>query len=159
MSDIPIDGKVKVWAVASIADISAPTTSELNAGIRLALTMTADGLGGFKAETADVDTSSLASTINTATNGRDSYPGLLLRLKKQTGTDTIHDTLVRGYETNIVIRRYVDEDTAWASSDDVQVFPVICAQRSDVAPEPNTLGRYEVPLKLRADPDINAVVA
>lgn len=159
MADIPIDGMVKVWAVAAIADISAPTTTELNAGIRLAPTMTADGLGGFKAETADVDTSSLASKINTATNGRDSYPGLMLRLKKQTGTDTIYDTLVRGFETHIVIRRYFDEEIAWASSDDLEVFPVICAQTSNVSPEPNTLGRYEVPLKLRLDPDIRATVA
>jgi len=159
VSDIPIDGMVKVWSVPTIADISAPTTTELNAGLALATTMTADGLMGFKAETADVDTSSLASKINTAVNGRDSYPGLMLRMKKQTGTDTVHDTLIRDYETNIVIRRDVDEATAWASSDDVQVFPVVCAQRSDLPPEPNTLSRYEVPLKLNGDPDINAVVA
>lgn len=159
MGDIPIDGMVKVYAVPTISNIAAPTAAELNAGIRLANTMTADGLGGFKAETADVDTSSLASIINTATNGRDSYPGLMLRFKKQTGTDTIYNTLVRGYEFYVVIRRYVAEATAWASSDAVEVFPVVCAQTSNVAPEPNTLGRYEVPLKLRADPNIRAAVA
>lgn len=159
MTDIPIDGMVKVWAVATIADISAPTTAELNAGIRLAPTMTADGLMGFKAETADVDTSSLASVINTADNGRDSYPGLGLRLKKQLTGDTIYTTLVRGFQTNIVIRRYVAEATAWASSDKVEVYPVTCAQTSNIPPEPNTLGRYEVPLKLRSDPNIRATVA
>lgn len=159
MADIPIDGKVRVAWVSTIADISAPTTTELNAGILLQTTMTADGLMGFQPDTADVDTSSLASTFNTTTNGRVSFSNMGLRLKKQTGTDTIWNTLVKDTAGYVVLRRYVDEATAWASNDQVQVYPAICGETKDLDPEPNTLGRYEVPIKLTAEPDLRSVVA
>jgi hypothetical protein len=159
MADIPIDGKVRVSAVPAIADISAPTTTELNAGILLQTTMTADGLVGFQPDTAAVSTSSLASTFDTSTVGRASFSGMMLRLKKQTGTDTIWNTLVRGYEFYVVLRRYVEESDAWASDDQVQVYPAICGETKDLDPEPNSLGRYEVPIFLTSEPDLRSVVA
>ncbi len=159
MADIPIDGKVRVAWVSTIADISDPTTTELNAGILLHETMTADGLMGFQPDTASVDTSSLASTFNTATVGRTSFSNMGLRLKKQTGTDTIWETLTRDTQGYVVLRRYVDEATAWASSDDVQVYPAICGETKDLDPEPNTLGRYEVQIFPTLEPDLRAVVA
>jgi hypothetical protein len=65
MPDITADGKTRVYWVTTIANIAAPTVAELNAGISLQATLTADGLMGLQPETADVDTSSLASTFNT----------------------------------------------------------------------------------------------
>lgn len=159
MADIPIDGKVRVAWVPTISNISAPTVAELNAGTLLQATMTADGLVGFKPETADVSTSSLASTFDTNTNGRVSFSGMMLRLKKQTGTDTIWGTLIKDAAGYIVLRRYIDEATAWTAADKAQVYPSICGETADVDPEPNTLGRYEVPIKLTSEPDLRAVVA
>lgn len=159
MADIPLDGKVRVAYVPAIANIAAPTTTELNAGMLLQSTMTADGLGGFRPETADVDTSSLASTFNTVTLGRVSYSNMMLRLKKQDGTDTIWNTLTRGTTGFIVLRRYIDQATAWASTQKVQVYPVIFAIEADVDPEPNSLGRWESPIKLTSEPNLRAVVA
>jgi hypothetical protein len=159
MSDIPVDGKTRVAWVSAISDISAPTTTELNAGILLQTTMTADGLSGFQPDTADVDTSSLASTFNTVTNGRVSFSNTMLRLKKQTGTDTIWNTLTKDTEGFVVLRRYVEESDAWASDDQVQVYPAICGETRDLDPEPNTLGRYEVPIKIASEPDLRSVVA
>ena len=83
MADIPVDGNTRVAWVPTIATKTAPTTTELNAGILLQSFITADGLAGFEPETADVDTTSLASTFNTVTNGRDTFSGTMLRLKKQ----------------------------------------------------------------------------
>lgn len=159
MADIPIDGKVRVAWVSSIADISAPTLAELNAGILLQSTMTADGLIGFMPDTAAVDTSSLASTFDTSTTGRVSYSAMALRLKKQTGTDTIWETLVKDAEGFVALRRYVDEADAWAAADKIQVFPAICGETKDMDPEPNTLGRYEVPIFMTLEPDLRAVAA
>jgi hypothetical protein len=48
MADITSDGKTRVYWVTSIANINAPTTTELNAGIDLTSTLTADGLSGFQ---------------------------------------------------------------------------------------------------------------
>lgn len=159
MADIITDGKTKVSWVPSIASTSAPTTTELNAGIALQDTATADGMVGFQPDTASIDTTALSSTFDTARGGRAQYSGTMLRFKKQTGTDTIYDTLVRYATGYIVVRRDTAESTAWASSDNVEVYPVECGEVRHMDPEANTLHRYEVPLFLTDAPDLRAQVA
>ncbi|MFG3639082.1 hypothetical protein ACGF3C_02260 [Micromonospora sp. NPDC047762] len=159
MADIPVDGNTRVAWVPAISNKAAPTVAELNAGMLLQSLITADGLVGFEAETADVDTTSLASTFDTITIGRDSFSGTMLRMKKQDGTDTAWNTLVRGATGHIVIRRDVVETAAWAASQKVEVFPVIVGQARRLAPEANTVARYEVPTKINASPELRATVA
>jgi hypothetical protein len=159
MADIVSDGRTRAYWVTTIANQNAPTTTELNAGIALQATLTADGLMGLQPETASVDTSSLASTFNTAVNGRTSFSNTRFRLKKQTGTDTIFTTLVRDLEGFLVVRRSVLETTAWASAQAVEVYPVICGEIARNDPEPNTVERYEIPLTMRAAPSLRAAVA
>jgi len=157
--DITSDGKTRVYWVTTIANIAAPTTTELNAGIDLTSTLTADGLSGLQPDTADVDTSSLASTFNTMVNGRSSFSNTRLRLKKQSGTDTIFTTLVRDTAGYLVIRRSVTQATAWASSQGVEVYPALCGEVARMDPEPNTVERYEIPIKITATPNLRAAVA
>lgn len=159
MPDISADGKTRVSWVPTIANIAAPTTTELNAGMLLQSTLTADGLVGFRPETADVDTSSLASTFNTSVNGRTSFSGTMLRLKKQSGTDTIFTTLVRDAAGYVVIRRSIAETTAYASAQAVEVYPALCGEIARVDPEPNTVERYEIPIKVTATPNLRAAIA
>lgn len=159
MADITADGKTRVSWVPTIANIAAPTTTELNAGMLLHSTLTADGLAGFRPETADVDTSSLDSTFSTMVNGRTSFSGTMLRLKKQSGTDTIFDTLVRDTAGYVVIRRSTTASTAWASSQKVEVYPALCGEVARMDPEPNTVERYEVPIKITSAPNLRAAVA
>lgn len=159
MPDITADGKTRVAWVPSIANINAPTTTELNAGMLLHSTLTADGLVGLRPETADVDTSSLDSTFSTTVNGRTSFSGTMLRLKKQSGTDTIFDTLVRDAAGYLVVRRSVAASTAWASAQKVEVYPALCGEVARVDPEPNTVERYEIPLKITSSPALRAAVA
>lgn len=160
MPDIIIDGRVRVDEVQTIADISAPTVAELDAGVRLDTIMTPDGLVGFEPDTADVDTSALSSTFNTKRPGRDDFSGTLLRIKKQAQTgDTVYDTLVKNYDTHIVVRTGVESDTAWTAAQEVRVYPVSCGRVRNLPPEANTVERYEVPTKIYADPDLRAIVA
>lgn len=159
MPDITSDGKTRVAWVTSIANINAPTTTELNAGILLQSTLTADGLAGLQPETADVDTSSLASTFSTNVNGRTSFSNTRLRLKKQSGTDTIFTTLVRDTAGYLVIRRSVAESSAWASAQGVEVYPALCGEVARMDPEPNSVERYEIPLKITSSPALRAAVA
>src|SRR5829696_2456033 len=126
--DITADGKFRVAWVPSIANIAAPTTTELNAGMLLQTTMTADGFAGWRPETADVDSSSLASTFTTNVNGRTSFSGPMLRLKKQSGSDTIYDTLVRDTAGYVVVRQSTAQATAWASAQKVRVYPALCSE-------------------------------
>lgn len=159
MADIVGDGFIKVYSVLTIADIAAPTVAELNAGLKAQDKITADGLIGFRPETADVDTSALDATFNTVLGGRASFSGMMWRLKKQDGTDTLYNTLIRRYRFYAVIRRSVDSDTAWTVGDKVQVHPVECGETAWVDFEPNMLERFEVPLKPYAEPNLRAVVA
>lgn len=159
MPDITSDGMTRVAWVPTIANLNAPTTTELNAGMLLQGTITADGFSGFRPTTAAVPTSSLASTFETNTIGRTSYDNTMLRFKKQSGTDTIYDTLIRGTAGYVVVRRSIDQTTAWASAQKVEVYPAICGEVSKLDPEPNTLERYEVPMMISTEPKLRAAVA
>ena len=159
MADSNYDGRVRVSSVPSIASIAAPTVAELNAGTALESLITADGLAGFDPDTADIDNSALNSTFDTKAAGRASFSGTLLRLKKQSGTDTVYNTLVYGYATNIVVRRDVTSSTAWTAAQAVEVYPVQCGEVKNLTPESNTVHRYEVPVKVTTQPNLRAAVA
>jgi hypothetical protein len=159
VGDIPVDGNTRVAWVPAISNKAVPTTSELNAGILLQNIITADGLIGFRPETATVPTTSLASKFDTGRTGRVSYSGTMLRLKKQDGTDTAWNTLVFRANGYIVVRRRIDEATAWTTSQKVSVYPVECGETADVDPEANTVDRYEVQLVMTSAPELRATVA
>jgi hypothetical protein len=159
VADITADGKTRVYWVTTVSNIQAPTVAELNAGIALNSTITADGLIGFKPDTADVDTSALDSTFNTVVNGRTSFSGTMFRLKKQLSGDTIFTTLTRDTAGFVVIRRSLAATTAWASSQACEVYPALCGEVARVDVEPNSLERYEIPIKITASPALRAAVA
>lgn len=159
MGDIIVDGTVKVAFVPTIANAAAPTVAEITAGDDLQTVITADGLVGYEPETAEVATDALSSTFDTKGPGRASFSGTMLRFKKQTGTDTAYDTLTRGTEGYVVVRRYVAQATAWTIADKVGVYPIACGETRELPPEANTVARFEVPTMIREDPELRAVVA
>lgn len=162
MTDVYADGNTRVAYVAAIANITAPSAStELGAAssILLQSIITPDGLMGFEASTAEVETTSLASSFDTKGIGRDGFSGTGLRLKKQSGTDTVYNTLVRGTTGFIVIRRDVPETTAWAAGQKVEVYPIVCGLEKLLAPEANSIRKYEVPTPITSAPELRATVA
>lgn len=159
MPDSNADGRTRVYSVPSIANRNAPTVAELNAGIDLSGLITPDGVVGFEPDTADVDNSKLNSTFDTKSAGRASFSGTLLRLVKQTGTDSVYNTLIYGYATNIVIRRDVTSGTAWTAAQAVEVYPVQCGEVRNLAPEANSVHKYEVITKITDQPSLRGTVA
>ncbi len=159
MPDSLADGRTRVYWVPTIANINAPTVAELNAGTLLHSTMTPDGLIGFEADTADVDNSALDSTFDTKVAGRAAYSGTMLRLKKQTGTDTLYAFFVRDLAGYVVVRRDAAAATAWAASDKVEVYPAVTGETRLLGPEPNSIRKYEVPIKVSAQPALRSTVA
>lgn len=159
MADIVSDGRTRVYWVTTIANIAAPTVAELNAGISLHDTLTSDGLIGFQPETADVPTTSLASTFNTTRNGKTSFSGTMLRIKKQDATDTIFNTLIKDAAGYVVVRRSVLATATWTIADKCSVYPSVCGETAFVDFEENTLERYEVPIKITTAPNQRATVA
>lgn len=159
MADFAVDGTTRVSWVPSIANIAAPTTTELNAGIILTFLLTRDGLMGFEPTTNKVDNSSLGDIFDVSTPGTDTFNDSGFRLKKQTGTDTAHTTLVKGTAGFTVIRRDIDRNTAYASSQKLEVYPSTCGRRKRLQPEKDTTARYEVPIMITSEPNLDAVVA
>lgn len=159
MADIVSDANTRVAWVPTIANIAAPTVAELNAGMLLHSTMSADGLVSFRPETADIPNTKLDSDFNTVDVGRTNITGSMLRFFKQTGTDTIYDTLLKGTAGYVVIRKSTPASTAWASSQKVQVYPSKCGEAAWLDPEENTDERYEVPIKITSKPNLRATVA
>jgi hypothetical protein len=159
MADSLTDGRTRVYSVPTISNIAAPTTAELNAGTDLSSLITADGLVGFQPDTSEVDTTALNSTFNTKLPGRADYSGTALRLKKQSGTDTVYNTLINGYATNIVIRRDITSSTAWAASQAVEVYPGQFGEVKNLDPAPNELHKYEAPFFISPAPNLRATTA
>lgn len=163
MADNPSDGNVRVsWVpgAGGIANKAAPTVAELNAGLLLTSLMTADGLSGWAAVTASINNRKLDSTFNSADVGSVSIDNALLRFFKQVTGDTIYTTLVKGAVGFVVIRRVLPSGTAWATSQLLLgVFPSKCAQRTWVDMDENTMDRWEVQMKITAEPAFDAVVA
>lgn len=160
MADIPSDGNIRVSWVTTISNLALPTVTELNLGLLLTSTMRADGLAGFEPDTADVPNRKLDSTFNSVDVGSIQMSGTMLGFFKQTGTDTIFNTLGKGTAGFVVIRRSLPSATAWASSQLLQgVYPAKCGQRRWLGVEQDTDERYDIPIKITAQPAFDAVVA
>lgn len=162
MADIIVDGRTRVAFVPSIANIAAPTVTELNAGTLLQSKLIPTGLVGFENTTATVDNTSLASTFDTTLPGRQSFSGTMLILKKQdAGVDPVY-TLLTVPSTNgfIVIRDELLESVAWAASQSMEVYPGRTAAHSKLGRgEANSLLRYQVPFMISDKPELKAVSA
>lgn len=158
MPDLVSDGYTKISWVPTIANIAAPTTSELNAGTSLESLTTPDGLQ-ISPSTAKVDTSNVASTFNTEKVGRTSYDNSIT-LKRQSGTDTVFGTTMRKNQTGyLVVRRNIAATTAWASSQIVEVYPSETGEPQLSSPAANEVQKYTVPLTVTSAPNTNATVA
>ena len=143
----------------SLANLAAPTTAELNAGQELTARITPDGLK-VDPTTADVDTSSLASTFDTKEVGRVGYDTELTFKRGDTPQeDWPYQNLLYGLHGVLVIRRGIAVTTAWATGQQVETYPVVCGERANVAPAANEVSKFMSPIKVYAPPSTNAIVA
>lgn len=155
------DGTVRVSWVTTITNPNAPTVAELNAGIALEQQITADGLdiGG---STADVDVSSLASTQDSIDVGRVNYNPINLTLKRaaqKLSSDPVRAALAFRALGYLVVRRGIDSTTAFASTQEVEVYPGRCGAPTPIKNAANDTLKYQVPVKVLDVAYPNAVVA
>lgn len=159
MSDLINDGMTKVSWVASIANINAPTAAELTAGQDFTARITPDGLK-IDPSTADVDTSSLASTFDTKTVGRVGFDAELTFKRGTTGPEDLpYTTLKYGVSGYLAVRRGVAYATAWAAGQKAEVYPATCGEPQNNSPAANEVMKFMSPLKVTAPPATAATVA
>jgi hypothetical protein len=157
MSDLFVDGNLKVSWVPSISSIHSPTTTELNAGTSLESYITPTGLK-IAPTTAAVDTSSLASTFTTQAAGRRSF-AIDIEFKRQTPTDVVYNLLPWRTAGYLVVRRTLANTTAYASGQGLEVYPVQTGERQEAVPAMNEVQKFTSQMFMTADPDKGAVIA
>lgn len=157
MSDLFVDGNLKVTFAPSIANINAPTTTELNAGTSLETLITPTGLQ-IKPTTASVDTSNLASTFTTQGVGRRTF-AITVEMKRQTPTDTAFNLLPYKTSGYLVVRRNLAATTAWATGQNVEVYPVTVGEPELAPPAINEVQKFTSSMMVTSDPATRAVIA
>ena len=159
MADLISDGKTRVYWVGSIANINAPTVAELNAGADYTQRITPDGLK-LDPSTADVDTSSLASTFDTKTVGRVGFDVEVTFKRGDTGPEDLpYTTLKYGVSGYLAVRRGVAYATAWAASQKAEIYPITCGEPQNVSPAANEVMKFTSPMRVTAAPATAATVA
>lgn len=161
MADMLADGNVKAVWVPTIANTALPTVAELTAGsaVDLSCFITADGLD-VKGDTASVDNTALCSTDDTEEPGRVKYDLKLTCKRKDTsGTDVAWNTLTDRALGNLVLRRGPAVATAFAIGQSVEVYPARCGRPTMMAPEKNSVQKFEVQLFNNAASNVRATVA
>jgi len=159
MSDLLNDGNIKASFVLTIASIAAPTVPELTAGSAVSLesVITPNGLK-ITPSTANVDTSNVASTFTTQAVGRRSY-AIEVEMKRQTGTDAAYNALPYRTSGYLVVRRKLAASTAFASTQEVEVYPVQTGEPALSQPAANEVQKFTVPMMVTSDPNTRAVIA
>jgi hypothetical protein len=154
------DGKIRVtWVTASIPNIAAPVAATLNAGVQLAGFITKDGLT-VPADQNNVDVGVLSDTFDAQVPG--SFGGAI----EMTGTrndvdanDTFWNLCVYGTAGFIVVRRGLSSATAFASTQKVEVYPVIMHEPTPAQTGGNTVGQFTIQFPVSSQPNLKAVCA
>ncbi len=157
MSRYANDGMIRLQVVATISNIAAPTTAELNAGTDVSNFVTKDGVQ-VPSNQNYVDNSSIAETYDSQVVG--SFGGAItLTGIRDNVTDTFWDLVVYGTNTHLVVRRGLARSTAFAAAQKVEVYPIQWHEPLPVQTASNEQGRFTAAAAVRSQPNLKAVVA
>ncbi|WP_158684423.1 hypothetical protein [Amycolatopsis orientalis] len=158
MSDMLTDGQIRVQFVPTIADPSAPTVTELNAGVDLSCLITADGLD-ISVDEDKISIPKLCDTSNAEAPGRATYGVELTLVRKTDNTeDKAWTTLLRGTKGYLAIRYGVPSKTAFSAGDKPVIFPGAAGERKLQKPEANNAVKFQSKWFVSAPPQYDAAV-
>ena len=142
MAVVIIDGRVAVAFCTAVATMASPTVTEINAGTRLETFITPTGLV-ITPTTPAVDVSNLGSKANAERAGRVKVQ-IKMTIHHDGTTDTGWNLLP--YRTNgfLVVRRGIDRTTAFASTQQVEVYAVESGEPDQIDPTPSGLWDFAV---------------
>lgn len=159
MADMLADGNVKVTYVPVIANKAAPTVAELTAGTDLQCLITSDGLQVSVNEDV-ISIPKLCETTNSEAPGRATFQVTLTLVRKTVvAEDDAWTTLLRNTAGFLVMRYGLAHDTAYAASQEVQVFPGKAGERRPQPVEANGAVKFQSQWYVGEQPDLDAVVA
>lgn len=136
------DGNIRVAWVTTISNTSAPTTTELNAGVDLTPYITPDGWS-VTTDTAAVDSTALNSVDDLRLPGRRSDQ-IEVTMNWESDTTAPYSTFASRPAGYLVERVGVAHGTAWTASQKVRVFTVKMGDRQRVPVAANELIKFSV---------------
>lgn len=147
----------EVWTVPAISDTSAPTSTELNAGVRLTDFIRTDVSIDFSGNLVDAGT--LDSAFNSTVAG--TYGGgvnTLTSVLRDAASDTAWDALPRGTAPYLVIQSGASTGTSWASDDVVdQIYKIeVVARKPSLSRD--QLVTFDVDFAITTEPVYGATV-
>src|SRR5664279_3541650 len=113
MASYTFDGMVRCSWLPSVANIAAPTVTELGAGTALEGYITPDGLD-VTPKDSSVDTSTLKSAVNSAKPGRIDYQ-VSVTFIRDDSSDVAWVLLPRGTVGFLVVRDNLESATGWVA--------------------------------------------
>jgi hypothetical protein len=137
----PADGFVRVFWVSSALTLTAPTTTQLNAGLELSYYLTVDGWQPT-ADEQEVTDDRLGDAITYENRGRSRFTLGSIRYVTYPGdadNDEAALALTEDATGWFVERRGLDADTAWAAAQLVTIIPARLGAQVDQAPEANSV--------------------
>lgn len=160
MSRLGSTGEIQVWYAPSVADKSAPTIAEKNAGVNLTGALLRDGLS-LPQSGNTIDVAGAASKYNATdagTYGGDPITASFFR-DSVAANDDAWDTLPRGTRGYFVVSRFEGSESALGAGDRVEVWPIVVISRSNRDIEQDGAYRFDVTCGVPTEPDDDAVVA
>lgn len=151
------DGVVRISWVQTISSLSAPTTTELNAGtvISSELQSLDTPLDGEAVPSPDLSSAfrkTVAGTFGGEATGE--------FYRNDDGVDAAWALFSRNDTGYIVIRRFGGSDTAWTAADDVEVWPTRVITKSPAQMSADgSVQMFTVNFATLDEPTLNAVVA
>lgn len=158
MTDMLNDGNIKLTFVEEIADISAPTETELAQGFDLECLVTADGFQPTVNEDV-VSVAKLCETSNSESPGRATHQVTLTMVRQEEEDQDVGWTNLKRNQTGFLAVRFgVEHSLPWEADDKAVVYPVRCGTRRLLPPEANGATLFEVQMYVTAEPNLDAVV-
>lgn len=159
MARITPDGVTKVHFVVTIADPTAPTTTEIAAGTELTTFLTPAGID-TPLDGTEVDASDLSTAFDKSVPG--TYGGSVTgEFYRDDASDDAWDALPRLTVGNLVFGRFGGSGTSGAltSGDAVEVWPVRVSSRSPMRIARNDVQRFVTNFATTDEPTLIATVS
>lgn len=150
----------RVWFVTTIANTSAPTVAEINAGTDLTPFLRRDGLSTPNSGTT-IDIADASSQFNKTAPGNRGGDASVLNMYRDsvTGSDTAWSTLVELTAGHIVVRRFGGSTVAPAIGNKVEVYKGTVINREMAQIGDNDPQRFTVMFSVEEAPVLSATVA
>jgi hypothetical protein len=146
----PADGQTRVYWIPGedgIADKSAPTEAELNAGIDISCHIQSGGLA-LGISTATIEAASLCSYIVSNYIGRTTVAPTITAWRYKQPDDEMWDLVENGAIGWLAIRTGMDYETAWADGQDVTTMLLQMSEPQPTFEGGDTLNTFTVTLGL-----------